>query len=126
MIPTPRRESSMGKGKNWLFLCIRADYGGGMKVAPLIACLIACLAGGCGRSEEPEIDGKPLSEWVDQARGRDAPSRLRAYDALAAFTNNQTAIDVLRKTAADEAVLPQERLVAAKDLFPPPAPPPPP
>src|SRR4051794_28856033 len=117
MIPTPRRESSMGKGKKCLFLCIRGDYGGGMKVAPLVACLIACLAGGCGRSEEPEIDGKPLSEWVDQARGRDAPSRLRAYDALAAFTNNRTAVDVLRKTTADEAVLPQERLVAAKDLF---------
>ncbi len=90
---------------------------GGMKRGLIITCLTACLAGGCGRTEEPEFDGKPLGEWVQQARGRDAAARLGAYDALAAFPNNGTAVDVLRGAAADENMLPQERLVAAKDLF---------
>jgi hypothetical protein len=88
-----------------------------MRSGLIIAFVMACLAGGCGRTEEPEFDGKPLSEWVEQARGRDASARLRAYDGLAAFTNNRAAVDVLRQVAADEAVLPPERLVAAKDLF---------
>lgn len=90
---------------------------GEMRAGLIIGCVMACLAGGCGRTEEPEFDGKPLGEWVEQAKGRDAPARLRAYDALAAFANNRTAVDVLRTVAADEGVLPQERLVAAKDLF---------
>jgi hypothetical protein len=83
----------------------------------LISCLMACLAGGCGRTEEPEFDGKPLGEWLEQAKGRDAAARLRAYDALAAFPGNNKALDVLRTVAADEGVPPPERLVAARDLF---------
>src|SRR5689334_1085503 len=88
-----------------------------MRVGLTIACLVAGLVGGCGRSEEPEIDGKPLGEWVDQAKGRDVAARLRAYDALGAFPNNSRAIDALRTVAADETVTPPERLVATKDLF---------
>jgi hypothetical protein len=88
-----------------------------MRVGLIIACVMACLTGGCGRTEEPEFDGRPLSEWVEQARGRDSPARLRAYDALAAFTNNRTAVEVLRTAAADDNTPSPERLVAAKDLF---------
>jgi hypothetical protein len=88
----------------------------GMRVG-LLTCLLVGLVGGCGRTEEPEFDGKPLGEWVEQARGRDAAARLRAYDALGAFPNNGRAVEVLRAVAADETVTPSERLVATKDLF---------
>jgi hypothetical protein len=88
----------------------------GMRVG-LITCLVGCFLVGCGRTEEPEFDGKPLGEWVEQARGRDAAARLRAYDALGAFPHERRAVDVLRAVAADEGGLPPERLVATKDLF---------
>src|SRR3954454_22463948 len=83
----------------------------------VLIALSASGAGGCHREEEPEFDGKTLSEWVSQAKGQGQPLRLAAYDGLGSFPQDKTAAGTLEGVLKDDRASTVERVAAGKNLF---------
>src|SRR4051794_9710365 len=79
--------------------------------------LTASGVAGCRREEEPEFDGKTLSEWVSQAKGQGQPLRLAAYDGLGSFPQDATAARTLEEVLNNESASTVERIAAGKNLF---------
>ena len=87
-----------------------------MRILPLLL-IAVCTLGCSGGGEEASHEGKTLSEWMSQAKGKDPVARLAAYEALGTFRGDAAAADALQERVGSDATAGAERIVAAKNLY---------
>lgn len=78
--------------------------------------LLLFCAHGC-KQEETEFQGRPLSEWLEQAQSKDRRARMAAYDALRGFPTDESALRTLKEALANPQTPLDEKLVAARSLY---------